>query len=332
MTAEEKKAAIAKAKGIDKTDDNQNNGFGSVAGSPFKNEANKNSNNSLSLSVPMGFSPGPYQWEAATGVVLQEIKDPTLNLDAISIKPAQKDNFNWMLLYADTLNQMGLNESTTAYMLSSGEYQVEDPKNPGNALHLTASGFIPSRALKLEEGLIVLYYGEIKGTAQKGYQNGMENPTLASVIGNKSALEKFDEDKAMALIKKHENAKKENYKKVIEADKAKIKLPAKGKLSTPELETLGKDMAQSVCRQDNSTFGNSVVMSDNWTITYHALTGMPIYRTAVIAFTQNYKGTCKLQGFRIIQNYDGNGYNETPRFSSIVFDYPFNQNMSCNNL
>ena len=287
--------------------------------------------NSLMLSNLMGYSPQPYQWAAVSHVEVKEVKDPKLNLDALNIKPLQTD-FNWMLFYSDPKNQMGLPENVRSYMLSSGVYQVEDPKNPGKALNLSASGMVPTRAIHLAEGPIVIYYGVINGTPVEGYENGMDDPAFATAIASKEVLQSFDKQKAMQIIKAHEDAKKENYERVRNAKQALVKLPEKGKLSTPELEALGKDIAQSVTRQDNATYGHSVVMSNNWTITRHALTGVPKYRTATVAFTQEYKGKCKLQGFRILQDYDGSTFSGTPRFSSIVFDYPFNQNMSCDNL
>lgn len=285
----------------------------------------------LMLSNIMGYSPGPRQWAAVTHVDIKEIKDPKLNLDAMQIRPLGTDH-NWMLLYADPQNQMGLPEKVRAYMLSSGFYQVEDPNNPGRALNLSASGQVATRAIQLDEGPIVLYYGIIEGTPVDGYQNGMNDPAFATVIGSKEAVQKFDRTQAMKMVNAHEVAKKENYKKVRESKMANVKLPPKGKLSTPELEVLGRDMAQSVTRQANATYGRSVVMSNNWTITRHVITGVPKFRTATVAFTQKHNEKCKLQGFRILQDYDGSGYSGTPRFSSIVFDYPFNQYMSCDNL
>lgn len=253
----------------------------------------------------------------------------------ITISPFDKPNAPW-LEFAEEKNVNQLVDSkNTFYTLISGHFMALHPTQPGQAITVQQNTLL-TRIAEQPDGSLIMYMGDPSHVDESKAPRFMETPYFTTFVLKEADLANYkgvQYEELMADPKAQEGVLKAHFDKVNNQDLAALKIPSKGKLHSGSVAKQSIKLAKRIAEQDGQKMGTTHVVSDGWSFKKHAITGVPLYRYANVAFTQkNKNGKCMLLGFQIRQDYDGRGYNNMVYSKNMLRNPPYNQYMSCKNL
>jgi len=264
------------------------------------------------------------------------VKRTTINDNKrITIHPLNKPNAPW-LEFAEEKNVNKLVESkNTFYTLISGSYMTLHPTQKGQAMTVQQNTLL-TRLAEGEDGTLMIYMGDPSHVDESKAPRYMEVVYPTTFALQESDIPNYETttiDMLMEDPKKQEAVLKAHFDKVNGQQLADVKIPNKGKLHSGSVAKQSVKLAKRIAEQDGQTAGKAHVVSDGWLFKKHAITGIPLYRYANVAFTQkNKNGKCMLLGFQIRQDFDGGSYNDMVYSKTMLRNPPYGQYMSCKNL
>lgn len=264
------------------------------------------------------------------------VKRTTINGNKrITIHPLNRPDTPW-LEFAEEKNMNKLIESkNTFYTLISGSYMTLHPTQKGQAMTVQQNTLL-TRLAEGEDGTLMIYMGDpshVDESKAPRYMKVAYPTTFALQESDIPNYETTTIDMLMEDPKKQEAVLKAHFDKVNGQQLADVKIPNKGKLHSGSVAKQSIKLAKRIAEQDGQTAGKAHVVSDGWLFKKHAITGIPLYRYANVAFTQkNKNGKCMLLGFQIRQDFDGASYNDMVYSKTMLRNPPYGQYMSCKNL
>ncbi len=253
----------------------------------------------------------------------------------ITIHPFNKPDKPWLEFAEDkNVNQL-VDSKNTFYTMISGSYMTLHPIHRDQAMTVQQNTLL-TRIAERPDGTLIMYMGDPSHVDESKAPRFMEVAYPTTFAMQKSDIPNYETtsiEMVMKDPKKQEAVLKAHFDKVNAQELAGVKIPAKGKLHNGSVAKQSIKLAKRIAEQDGQTAGKAHVVSNGWSFKKHAITGIPLYRYANVAFTQkNKNGKCMLLGFQIRQDYDGRNYNDMVYSKTMLRNPPYGQYMSCKNL
>ncbi|MCH2046001.1 MAG: hypothetical protein MK212_17940 [Saprospiraceae bacterium] len=174
-----------------------------------------------------------------------------------------------------------------------------------------------TRILELEKGVYVFYGGKcnwgIGGDKYTPFIDDFQNLEMVVFAQTEAKLTEWSGAKAKAVVVEFEGKVKAAADKAVAAEIASVRVPAKGKMHAGSFFTKCEGLTKALCKKDNTEFKTLNVVSDDWTIVKHKVTGEILYRICKGYFVDynSEMDWCIIHAISFKENYKGGSYGDT---------------------